>query len=146
MKLEPSLNQKILIQTGPDLQLIAYNLDGEKVHERASKQQSKKQGTSIIFDPEQEKMVDVFSLKVLALLMGRGAIKEKANLFMDLVIGRERLQEGADSVVINDPRLMRVIREIIYFSEIFPKQYSSYFKRELQLSHDLGKVVSTDHS
>lgn len=31
MNLEPALNKKILIQTGPDLQLIAYDQKGKQV-------------------------------------------------------------------------------------------------------------------
>ena len=29
--LEPNIDQKILVQTGPDLQLIAYNLQGRQI-------------------------------------------------------------------------------------------------------------------
>lgn len=58
---------------------------------------------------------------------------------MDLVIGRKRLKEGKDSVPINDPRLMRVLKEMIYFSEIFPKQYHTRFKKELLESIDINK-------
>ena len=36
-----------------------------------------------------ENMIDMFSLKVMALIVSRGTVKEKANLFTDLVIGRE---------------------------------------------------------
>lgn len=68
-------------------------------------------------------MIDCFSLKILTLLMSRGSVKDKSNLFMDLVIGRERLREGIDRIAINDLRLQRAIREMLYFSEIFPKQY-----------------------
>ena len=88
----------------------------------------------MIFEPEDDKMIDIFSLKILALLMSRGSSKDKANMLMDLVLGPERLKSGTDSVAINDARLMRAIREIIYFSEIFPKQYGTYFQKELQRS------------
>ena len=65
---------------------------------------------------------------------------------MDLTLGKERLKNGEESVAINDVRLMRAIKEIIYFSEIFPKQYKMLFHRELQLSQENGKVMSTDDS
>ena len=68
-----------------------------------------------------ENMVDLFSLKVLALIVARGSTKEKANLFTDLVIGRESHLQGVHYFFIDDPRLLRALKEIIYFSEIFPK-------------------------
>ena len=33
MNLEPDINHKILVQTGPQFQLIAYDADGNKVRE-----------------------------------------------------------------------------------------------------------------
>ena len=91
-------------------------------------------------------MVDTFSLKILALLMSRGTIKEKTNLFFDLVHNKQNRIEGNESIKINDHRLMRAIKEILYFSEIFPKQFHSHFRREMQLSVDLGKIASTEQS
>lgn len=66
-------------------------------------------------------MIDLFSLKVLALIVARGTAKEKANLFTDLVIGRESQLQGVQYFFIDDSRLLRALKEIIYFSEIFPK-------------------------
>ena len=91
-------------------------------------------------------MIDIFSLKVLALLMCRGSPKEKSQLLMDLVIGKDGLKKGIDSVQINEQRLIKAVSLLIYFSEIFPKQYYQMFQDEIKLSQDYGKVVSTDFS
>ena len=120
MNLEPALNKKILIQTGPDLQLIAYDEHGRQVRAQQPKV-SLKSSNLMSFDQDKERMVDCFSLKILALLMCRGAPRDKANLLMDLAIGKDRLKKATDYVTINDQRLTRALSELIYFSEIFPK-------------------------
>lgn len=55
--------------------------------------------------------------------MCRGSPREKASLLMDLAIGKDRLKKGTEFVTINEQRLLRALSELIYFSEIFPKQY-----------------------
>lgn len=68
-----------------------------------------------------EKSIDVFSLKMLALLICRGNVKTKATLFLDTIIGRDGLAAGRDVVTINNARLIRGTKKLTYFAEIFPK-------------------------
>lgn len=69
---------------------------------------------------------------MLALLVCRGTLKTKANLFMDAVIGRDGLATGRDVVAINNSRLIRGTKKLTYFAEIFPKQYQGEFRAELR--------------
>ena len=96
MHLEPSLNKKILIQTGPDMKLIAFDSRGKKFEPK--KVRGKKKISLAGMEQDCEQIIDIFSLKILALLMCRGSPKEKSQLLMDLVIGREDVKKGTESV------------------------------------------------
>lgn len=40
--------------------------------------------------------IDVFTLKIFALLMCKGSTKAKADIFFDLVVGPEGVKQGKD--------------------------------------------------
>lgn len=132
MKLEPTLEQKTSVQTGPDLQLIAFNAKGQQLRntQYVGTEQAKPTET-------EERSIDIFSLKMLALLVCRGSLKTKAGLFMDAVIGRDGLAAGRDVVAINNSRLIRGTKKLTYFAEIFPKQYQDEFRVELRQPQEM---------
>lgn len=68
------------------------------------------------FSAEKSMMLDTFSLKVLALLICKGDWK-KEDLFIDLVADIDGY------VTIDNPKLKKSIKKILYFSEIMPKKY-----------------------
>lgn len=79
-----------MVQTGPDLGLITYNRDGKLV-KHIYREKSK---VTNVDDPEeltskQEQLIDVFTLKVFALVLCRGSKIDKANLLFDLVTSGE---------------------------------------------------------
>ena len=53
-----------------------------------------------------------------------GSSKIKAGLLFTLVQG----PDSSDQVAWGNPRLKQAVRKLIYFSEIFPKKYVSYFR------------------
>ena len=67
--------------------------------------------------------IDIFSLKMLAILMCRDTIENKATLFVDTVIGRVNLDQNVTSIQAESIGLKRGIKLITWFSEVFPKQY-----------------------
>lgn len=73
MKLEPTLEQQISVQTGPDLQLLAFNSKGQQLRytEKITQGKLGKPVDSV------EKSIDVFSLKMMALLVCRGSLRQK---------------------------------------------------------------------
>ena len=64
-------------------------------------------------------MLDMFSLKILGLLVCRDNLNVKEQFFTDLIMGKELYIES-DSV-----RLKRGVKKLIYFAEIMPKIYYS---------------------
>ena len=72
---------------------------------------------------EQSLYIDLFTLKMLALLMCRDSLEIKASLFMDTVIGQEGLDQGRYSISFKNSRLRRAIKKLLFFAEIFPKKY-----------------------
>lgn len=68
--------------------------------------------------------VDMFTVKVLSLLMCRGTAKVKAKLLARTILGEERAHKSGDPPLPGEiARLKRAIKLLIYFSEIFPKKY-----------------------
>ena len=53
--------------------------------------------------------IDLFALKILALLMCRDTIKIKSALLFDTIIGYEGLKTGRDTISINNSRLRRAM-------------------------------------
>ena len=75
--------------------------------------------------------IDLFSLKILALLLTKDTLENKANLFFDTVIGQEGLGQGKDSVSFKNSRMQRALKKLVFFSEIMPLKYSESFTSEL---------------
>ena len=64
---------------------------------------------------------------MLALLMCRDTIENKASLFVDTVIGRVNVEQNMTSIQAESLGLKRGIKLLTYFSEVFPKQYQNEF-------------------
>lgn len=77
--------------------------------------------------------MDVITLKMFALLMCKGTVNEKANVFFDIVIGMEKVKQNDEeaSIAWNASRLVTGFKKLIFFSEIFPKKYQNEFMEEL---------------
>lgn len=71
-------------------------------------------------DQQKVRFVDLFSLRVLSLLACRGKPTEKAKLLADLVNQSEK-----EPVSWDNPRLRKVVRQILYFSSILPLKFLS---------------------
>ena len=65
--------------------------------------------------------MDAFSLKMLALLMCRDTVENKATLFVDTIIGQWNIDANVTTVQAESIGLKRGLKLITYFSEIFPK-------------------------
>jgi len=76
------------------------------------------------YEEIEQSQIDLFKLKIFALLMCRGKSDEKADVLVDIILGHH-LGEKKDTDVISwmNPRLVTSIKNLIYFSEIFPKKY-----------------------
>ena len=67
--------------------------------------------------------VDLFNIKVFALLMCKGTQKEKADILFDLVLGPEGVKQAKDTIAWKSGRMVSAFKKLIFFSEIFPKKY-----------------------
>ena len=72
-------------------------------------------------------------LKLLALLMCKDTLDYKANLFMDIVIGRAGLNCGRNSIAAGNSRLKKAFRILVYLSAVAPKKYETCFAEELNI-------------
>lgn len=71
-------------------------------------------------------MLDVFNFKILALLICRGSVTQKAQELWDLINiepSMKQIDKYKDKIMWSNPRLKKSIRLIIYFSEILPKKF-----------------------
>lgn len=75
--------------------------------------------------------IDVSNLKLFALLMCKGKLREKARILFDIVMGPTKLLQGETLVSWKSGRIIKVFKQLIYFSEIFPKKYQGEFVHEL---------------
>lgn len=84
---------------------------------------------------------------MLSLLVGKDSLDVKANLFVDLVIGRKRFDADNVSIKANSIRLKRALKLITYFSEMFPKQYQGeflgYINDHLEFKDKVARVKDT---
>ena len=80
------------------------------------------------FEKIEQSSIDLFKLKVFALLMCRGKSEHKGDILVDMILGNN-LKEKSKNDLVNwhQPRLKAVIKNLIYFSEIFPKKYMKNF-------------------
>ena len=74
--------------------------------------------------------IDMINFKLFALLMCKGSIRRKAENLFELAAGQINGQTGitGDEVIaFNSGRLTRAFKQIVFFSEIFPKKYHNEF-------------------
>lgn len=75
--------------------------------------------------------VDVMNLRLLALVLCKGSIEEKANVFFDTVIGMEKVKrQRLENEYAEEPnvswrqrRLVASFKMLMYISEVMPKKY-----------------------
>ena len=80
------------------------------------------------FEKIEESDIDLFKLKIFALLMCRGKPEVKADILVDIVLGEHMKEKSKDDILKwHNPRLIRAIKHLIYFSEVFPKKYMKNF-------------------
>ena len=95
-------------------------------------------GTEIIYQIN----IDVFDLKVFALLMCKGSLRDKAAYLFDLLLGpekarserkeREKNPKNAKTFLsFKGGRIQQAFKRLIFFSEIFPKKYQNEFVKDL---------------
>lgn len=68
---------------------------------------------------------------MLALLMCKDTLENKAALFMDTLISRAGLSCGRTSIASGNSRLKKALKLFIYFAEIFPKKYWQLFEDDI---------------
>ena len=91
---------------------------------RTDKGIMRREGVTISSTPQ----IDLFAIRILSLLMCRDSVKVKGHLFMDTLIGRTGRALGRDQVSINDARVKRGFKLLLFFSEIFPKKFECEFR------------------
>lgn len=79
--------------------------------------------------------IDVFALKIFALLFCRGTIKQKSLVLFDVILGPQGVKMQTESLSWKNTRMLRALRLLVYFSEIFPKKYQTNF-----IDHLFGKM------
>ena len=94
---------------------------------RTDKGIMRRDGVTISMEPE----IDLFAVKILALLMCRDSPKVKAHLLMDTIIGRNGKALGREATTMRDQRLIKACKLLLFYSEIFPKKFENEFKTEL---------------
>jgi hypothetical protein len=73
---------------------------------------------------QEEKGVDIFNLKIYALLICRGRLSEKTELLFDLIMQFNKESDPEKRILTwNHPRLKRAVKLIIFMSEILPKKF-----------------------
>ena len=74
----------------------------------------------------------MFNFKIFAILMCPGHPRDKAAIMFDMVYGKTDpciTSHDLDHLKIGwkNPRLYKVVQQLFYFSQIFPKEYQNYF-------------------
>ena len=77
-------------------------------------------------------MLNLFNLKVYAILICRGEIRQKAEHLFDLIMLKNRKKEF---IFWNNQRLKECLKMIIYFSEVLPKKYIN------EVMHFKGMII-----
>ena len=67
--------------------------------------------------------IDLMELKIFALLMCKGTVRYKAGIMFDIAIGPEKVKESNGTISWKSSRLIRTFKQLIFYSEIFPKKY-----------------------
>ena len=68
--------------------------------------------------------------KIFALLMCQGNLRRKAEAFFEIATGTLERNENP-KLAFNSGRLKKAIKNILFFSEIFPKKYIGNFVAEI---------------
>ena len=78
--------------------------------------------------------IDLYSLKILSLLVCRDSAKVKMKLFVEIIYGQDaRMKFPVNGLIdLGSARLKRAIKLLLYFAEIFPKKYWMQFDRDVK--------------
>lgn len=74
--------------------------------------------------------INIFSIKVFALLMCRGVYTDKTKLIYDL-LQQEETSNKQLNLVWTSPNLRKFTEMMFFFSEMFPKFFGNYFSSQL---------------
>jgi hypothetical protein len=74
--------------------------------------------------------------------MCKGKLREKARILFDIVMGPTKLLQGETLVSWKSGRIIKVFKQLIYFSEIFPKKYQGEFVHELARNAGTKTIAS----
>ena len=67
--------------------------------------------------------IDVFNLKLFALLMCRGKPREKAEFLFDAILGFDGVKKEKETLSWQSSRMRAAFYKLIYFSEFVPRLY-----------------------
>ena len=112
----------------------------------------------INLDTDEKFYIDLFSLRVLSLLICRGEVREKAGYLMDIVMMKDREKEKSkknnskstkkikfvveEKLEYANNRLIRALKLLVYFSVVLPGAFMSYYKNE-ELYQDV--IFNNEH-
>lgn len=96
---------------------------------------------AVNLDAEEKFYIDLFSLRILSLLVCRGEVREKAEYLYDLVLKRnlqkdDELNESfkkklnEEKLEFANGRLVRALKLLVYFSVVLPGAYMNYYENE----------------
>lgn len=86
---------------------------------KLEKEESNQESNPFDDDLSSDKYIDIFSLRVLSLIVCRGKPMEKAKFLADLICHGNKEEE----VKYNNKRLRRAMRYLLYFSSILPLKF-----------------------
>ena len=68
--------------------------------------------------------------------MCKGTVRYKAGIMFDIAIGPEKLKEENGTISWKSSRLIKAFKQLIFYSEIFPKKYQNEFIEELEFNNN----------
>ena len=66
--------------------------------------------------------------------MCKGTVRYKAGIMFDIAIGPEKVKDTGATISWKSSRLIRAFKQLIFYSEIFPKKYQNEFLDELEFN------------
>lgn len=75
--------------------------------------------------------INLFNIRMFALLMCKGTVAQKAKALYDIILGRAAETSDQSTVCWSSARMKNAFKKMIFFSEIFPKKYQNEFLKEL---------------
>ena len=78
--------------------------------------------------------IDLMELKIFALLMCKGTVRYKAGILFDIAVGPEKVNDEDATISWTSSRLIKAFKQLIFYSEIFPKKYQNEFLEELDFA------------